>query len=155
VRAAREFEHDLMLLIQLDILYQVSGTNYLLLTAPVFQPADTFPVLSHSPPAEGFWQGLRGGPGTKFLALSHPAVTSRRLAIPSGERSLDVKSRLNASMRQMIREASNVADAEMKWTRPESLVQIYGVKIVGWPMGGPGEGDEMVPMRNPSNNSVA
>ncbi|GHJ86128.1 hypothetical protein NliqN6_2530 [Naganishia liquefaciens] len=143
---------------QLDILYQASGTNYLLLTAPVFQPADSFPVLSHSPPAEGFWQGLRGGPGTnltKFLALSHPTVTSRRLAIPSGARSLDVKSRLNASMRQMIREASNVADAEMKWTRPESLVQIYGVKIVGWPTGAPGEADEAVPMRNPSNNSVA
>lgn len=58
-------------------------------------------------------------------------------------------------MRHMIREASNVADAEMKWTRPESLVQIYGVKIVGWPMGPPGAEDEMVPMRNPSNNSVA
>lgn len=58
-------------------------------------------------------------------------------------------------MRQMIREASNVADAEMKWTRPESLVQIYGVKIVGWPMGAAGEADEAVPMRNPSNNSVA
>jgi hypothetical protein len=58
-------------------------------------------------------------------------------------------------MRQMIREASNVADAEMKWTRPESLIQIYGVKIVGWPMGEPGTEDEMVPMRNPSNNSVA
>jgi hypothetical protein len=129
-----------------------------LLTAPVFQASDSFPVLSHSPPAEAYWQGLRGGPGTnlaKFLALSHPAVTCRRLAIPQGARSLDVKSRLNASMRHMIREASNVADAEMKWTRPESLVQIYGVKIVGWPMGAPGAEDEMVPMRNPSNNSVA
>jgi hypothetical protein len=32
----------------------------------------------------------------------------------------------------------------MKWTRPESLVQIYGVKIVGWPTGAPGEADEAV-----------
>ncbi|KAJ9095594.1 hypothetical protein QFC21_005465 [Naganishia friedmannii] len=143
---------------ELDVLYQSTGTNYLLLSAPVFQAPDDFPVLAHSPPAASFWQSLRGGPGTnltKFLALSHPAVTSRRLAIPTGARSLDVKSRLNASMRQMIREASNVADAEMKWTRPESLVQIYGVKIIGWPMGSPGSEDEMVPMRNPSNNSVA
>ncbi|KAJ9114995.1 hypothetical protein QFC22_005323 [Naganishia vaughanmartiniae] len=143
---------------ELDVLYQTTGTNYLLLSAPVFQAPDDFPVLAHSPPAASFWQSLRGGPGTnltKFLALSHPAVTSRRLAIPTGARSLDVKSRLNANMRQMIREASNVADAEMKWTRPESLIQIYGVKIVGWPMGAPGTEHEMVPMRNPSNNSVA
>ncbi|KAJ9103374.1 hypothetical protein QFC19_004473 [Naganishia cerealis] len=143
---------------ELDILYRSTGTNYLLLSAPVFPAPDLFPVLAHSPPAASFWQSLRGGPGTnltKFLALSHPAVTSRRLAIPTGARSLDVKSRLNSSMRQMIREASNVADAEMKWTRPDSLIQIYGVKIVGWPMGAPGTPDEMVPMRNPSNNSVA
>lgn len=108
-----------------------------------------------SPPAEFFWQGLRGGPATnltKFLSLSHPAVTTRRLAIPFGARSLDVKSRLNAHMRKIVRETSGIADAEMKWTRPESLIQSYGVKIVGWP--NPTEEDEGIPMRNPSNNNA-
>jgi hypothetical protein len=46
---------------------------------------------------------------------------------------LDVKARLNAMMRRMVRVVSGKEEAEMKWTKPETLVTNYGVKVVGWP----------------------
>ena len=78
------------------------------------------------------------------------------MAIPTGARSLDIKARLNGRMREMVRDVSGLVEAEMKWTRPESMVQAYGVKVVGWPTEDvPDEkGKEAVPMRNPSNNSA-
>lgn len=55
----------------------------------------------------------------------------------------------------MVRTISGLVEAEMKWTRPESMVQAYGVKVVGWPLEETGEeGKGPVPQRNPSNNSA-
>lgn len=77
------------------------------------------------------------------------------MAIPTGGRSLDIKARLNAKMREMIRSVSGLDEAEMKWTRPESMVQAYGIKVVGWPTEETAEeGKGPVPIRNPSNNSA-
>jgi hypothetical protein len=33
----------------------------------------------------------------------------------------------------MVRDVSGKEEAEMKWTKPETLVGNYGVKVVGWP----------------------
>jgi hypothetical protein len=143
---------------QLARLHAATNLNYLLLTSPPFPPPPTFPTLSFSPPSENFWTSLRGTPAhnlSKFLSLSHPSLTTRRMAIPTGARSLDIKSRLNGRMREMVRTVSGLGEAEMKWTRPESMVQAYGVKVVGWPLEETGEeGKGAVPLRNPSNNSA-
>lgn len=143
---------------QLARLHAVTNLNYLLLTSPPFPPPPTFPTLSFSPSSETFWTSLRGTPAhnlSKFLSLSHPSLTTRRMAIPTGARSLDIKARLNGRMREMVRTISGLVEAEMKWTRPESMVQAYGVKVVGWPLEETGEeGKGPVPQRNPSNNSA-
>jgi hypothetical protein len=44
------------------------------------------------------------------------------------------------------RSASGVPSAEMRWTKPASLEELYNVCLVGWP--------PAIEMRNPSNNSL-
>ncbi|RPD74796.1 hypothetical protein L226DRAFT_571079 [Lentinus tigrinus ALCF2SS1-7] len=58
----------------------------------------------------------------------------------------EVKSELYGAMRDALRTASGIRNAEMKWTN-HSKLDIYGVRLVGWP--------ENVPRQNPSTLSVA
>ncbi|KAF8529898.1 hypothetical protein JB92DRAFT_2860206 [Gautieria morchelliformis] len=60
-------------------------------------------------------------------------------------RSSDVKTELNAAVRHALRSASGNPSAEMRWTKPASLEELYNVRLVGWPPD--------VKMRNPSNNT--
>lgn len=149
---------------QLSNLHANTATNYHVLLSPPFPPAPTFPVMFHSETAKSFWDSLRGGGAaglTKFLSLTHPTTTTKRLAMPEGSRSLDVKAKLNHEMRVRLREVSGMEDAEMKWTRPATLEGHLGVVLVGWPYprDQPEEdelpvSDRAIPMRNPSTNSM-
>ncbi|KAI0359858.1 hypothetical protein OH77DRAFT_873452 [Trametes cingulata] len=58
----------------------------------------------------------------------------------------ELKTELYAAMRDALRAASGVRNAEMKWTN-HSKLHAYGVKLVGWPDG--------IPLQNPSSLSVA
>ncbi|KAF8577578.1 hypothetical protein K439DRAFT_1621986 [Ramaria rubella] len=69
-------------------------------------------------------------------------ISARTTKVRSG----DVKTELNAAVRQALRAASGNPTAEMRWTRPSSLEESCGVQLVGWP--------STVNMRNPSNNSL-
>jgi hypothetical protein len=44
------------------------------------------------------------------------------------------------------RESTRIRDAEMKWTKPQSLESSYGIKLMGWP--------PSIPFQNPSNNNM-
>jgi len=58
----------------------------------------------------------------------------------------DVKNELYAAVRQALRTASGNPSAEMRWTKPASLEELYGVRLYGWP--------SSIDLRNPSNNTV-
>ncbi|KAI0367767.1 hypothetical protein BV20DRAFT_999883 [Pilatotrama ljubarskyi] len=58
----------------------------------------------------------------------------------------ELKSELYAAMRDALRTASGVRNAEMKWTNHSKLSN-YGVRVVGWP--------DNIPLQNPSSLSVA
>jgi hypothetical protein len=101
-------------------------------------------------------------PQPGLASLADPAETRTNKA-----KSGDVKTELNAAMRQALRYAnfplflavtshahrelslrsvSGNPAAEMRWTKPTSLEDSYDVRLVGWP--------QNVEVRNPSNNSV-
>ncbi|KZT73706.1 hypothetical protein DAEQUDRAFT_762138 [Daedalea quercina L-15889] len=58
-----------------------------------------------------------------------------------------LKSEVYASVRDAIRAASGIRNAEMKWTDHSKLEVAYDIRIVGWP--------SSVPLQNPSHLSVS
>ncbi|CDO73723.1 hypothetical protein BN946_scf185015.g51 [Trametes cinnabarina] len=116
-----------------------------------------------------FWRGHRGGgsSGARLFKArcqgqawpsSHPtaATTGSILplmaasplatqATPKGS-ARELKAALYAAMRDALRKASGIRNAEMKWTN-HSKLDVYGVRIVGWP--------DQMPLQNPSSLSVA
>ncbi|KZT00803.1 uncharacterized protein LAESUDRAFT_816334 [Laetiporus sulphureus 93-53] len=57
-----------------------------------------------------------------------------------------LKAEVYSSVRNAIRTASGIRNAEMKW-KDHSKLDVYGIRLVGWPTD--------VPMENPSSLSVA
>ncbi|KAF7312243.1 hypothetical protein MIND_00237300 [Mycena indigotica] len=96
-----------------------------------------------------YWRGLRGGGDAGAKAFkshcvktqSHnPSSAAAAKSNPTNART--VKSDLYEAVRKALRTASGVSNAEMKWTNP-SLLNIYGVRLVGWP--------PSIPSQNPSS----
>ncbi|OSD06565.1 hypothetical protein PYCCODRAFT_1474680 [Trametes coccinea BRFM310] len=77
---------------------------------------------------------------------SHSAHTESVVQTTSKGSARELKAALYSAMRDALRAASGMRNAEMKWTN-HSKLDTYGVRVVGWP--------DHIPMRNPSSLSVA
>ncbi|KAF8149910.1 hypothetical protein B0H34DRAFT_618062, partial [Crassisporium funariophilum] len=148
----------------LESLFETSGVESFLLAV---DPTDTSDggFLGGSLVGREFWRGLRGGGETGARAFKTHCIgllqsrpTSRNVLrdqkssstpppnpLKGGSRS--VKNELYESVRNALRLASGVRSAEMKWTNPERLDDVYGVRLVGWPEG--------IPSQNPSTLKVS
>ncbi|KAI8980174.1 hypothetical protein BD414DRAFT_493863 [Trametes punicea] len=76
------------------------------------------------------------------VAPALPTLTGTWSKSPARE----LKATLYSAMRDALRAASGVRNAEMKWTNHSNL-HVYGVRVVGWP--------DHVPLHNPSSLSVS
>ncbi|OBZ72193.1 hypothetical protein A0H81_07963 [Grifola frondosa] len=89
--------------------------------------------------ASGFYAGHGSSMDVALDSDRQPAQVPRK-----GARSL--KADLYAGVRNAIRAASGLRNAEMRW-KDHSKLDAYGIRLVGWP--------ENVPLQNPSTMSVA
>ncbi|GJJ08210.1 hypothetical protein Clacol_002418 [Clathrus columnatus] len=134
-------------------------------------PASEASWIGGTETGKEFWMGLKGGglngarafrlksqsryqeetstPDTSdmrsFINIPQSLPTSTPLP-PTSYRSHDVKTELYAVTRQALRAASGYPLAEMRWTKPTALEELYGVRLIGWP-------DSIGP-KNPSNNTM-
>ncbi|KAH9481383.1 hypothetical protein JR316_0005908 [Psilocybe cubensis] len=142
----------------LESLSAVSNTQSFLLAINPSDPSDQG-FLGGSVVGREFWRGLRGGgvQGAKAFKVycanlisqaeasqnpSNAGKSERNVSTPPAK---SIKSELYESVRNALRLASGVRNAEMKWTNPERL-DVYGVRLEGWPEG--------VPAQNPSTLRV-
>ncbi|KIJ49407.1 hypothetical protein M422DRAFT_65921 [Sphaerobolus stellatus SS14] len=121
-----------------------------------------------------FWMGIKGGglSGARAFRIksqmqhksgsqdkdldanvtanaSEAVPISAQTVVPPTPRKVtgkDIKTELNAAVRQALRLTSGKPDADMRWTKPQSMEDLYEVRLVGWP--------SSVSFRNPSNNSL-
>jgi len=104
-----------------------------------------------------FWRGLRGGGSAGAKAFkthclrSIPAspfsTSSAASSLPASKRlpANALKSGVYTNIRNSLRAASGIRNAEMKWKNQDQL-NVYGVRLIGWPPD--------VPRTNPSTLSV-
>jgi len=138
---------------QLDSLLRVAGRHSLLL---VINPEDEHDdgFLGGTNTGRDFWLGLRNGGaiGVRHFkqyckdSLSSPTSTSKSpegtantvlevsQAVSSSKTSPAVvlKNQLYVEMRNALRSACGIRNAEMKWSKQGKL-SVYGVTLVGWP----------------------
>ncbi|KAF8514553.1 hypothetical protein BU17DRAFT_33135, partial [Hysterangium stoloniferum] len=154
----------------LQLLHSSAGLDSLLLVKPQPAPPEASWVGGTELGKE-FWMGLKGGGvnGARAFRVKSQmrleadlkseeqnildgSITSQSVSTPNAHiptakiRSSDVKTELNAAVRQALRSASGNPSAEMRWTKPAALAELYDVQLVGWP--------PEVNIQNPSNNGV-
>ncbi|KAH9903017.1 hypothetical protein C8Q73DRAFT_672651 [Cubamyces lactineus] len=97
-------------------------------------------------PTPSSWHVPAATPPITINPASHPTPPPIPLVTGAKGTAREIKTTLYAAMRDALRAASGVRKAEMRWTN-HSMLDKYGVRIVGWP--------ESVPLQNPSVLSVA
>ncbi|THV03249.1 hypothetical protein K435DRAFT_775126 [Dendrothele bispora CBS 962.96] len=143
----------------LENLCEVAGIESFLLAVDPHDPGNES-FLGGSVIGREFWRGFRNGgehgartfkqyclktkPGLDMVV--GPASTSEAAGqdmrtLTSKESAKSIKLELYESVRNALRVACGIRNAEMKWTNPDRL-HAYGVYLVGWP--------EDIPKQNPS-----
>ncbi|KAK0469662.1 uncharacterized protein EV420DRAFT_1472847 [Desarmillaria tabescens] len=138
----------------LETLHKISGVESFVLAVDPPEPGfEGF--LGGSLLGREFWRNLRGG-GDSGARAFRLHCTKRLVSQTSAQGSslstdpeivqqkpaLSLKAELYEKMRNALRTASGIRNAEMKWTNPDRLAT-YGVTLVGWP--------STVPLVNPSS----
>ncbi|KAH9935262.1 hypothetical protein B0H21DRAFT_759281 [Amylocystis lapponica] len=151
----------------LESLYQIARLHSFFLVVNPQDPADDG-FLGGTVLGREFWRGYRGCgvagakafkalcvKTTEELAQSGQATPGPQAASSSQGDGISTQKRGPASslkaevystVRNAVRAASGIRNAEMKWT-DHSKLRAYGIQLIGWPDG--------VPMQNPSSLSVA
>ncbi|KAJ7773282.1 hypothetical protein B0H16DRAFT_1511733 [Mycena metata] len=141
----------------LESLCAASGVQSFLLAVDPSDPAGSG-FLGGSVSGREYWRGHRGGgdAGVKafkvYCLKNAPPTTSPNAEASSSETpstpnpkiasARSLKADLYDGVRNALRSASGVHNAEMKWTNP-ALLAVYGVCLVGWP--------PTIPAQNPSS----
>ncbi|KAH9917037.1 uncharacterized protein B0H18DRAFT_884190 [Fomitopsis serialis] len=145
----------------LESLEEIAGLQSFFLVVNPNDPSDEG-FLGGTVLGREFWRCHRGC-GAAGARLSQEQCTKVKQANTSGEPALSdaplvnapprrkgpassLKSDVYSSVRDAVRAASGIRNAEMKWT-DHSKLDTYGIRIVGWP--------SSVPLQNPSTLSVA
>ncbi|GBE88403.1 hypothetical protein SCP_1302180 [Sparassis crispa] len=151
----------------LESLQKIAGLQAFFLVVNPFDPEDKG-FLGGTLQGREFWRGHRGcgeAGAEAFKAQCLKAseertrssyVASTPVPAPNVQKTTVVprqkgpasslKRDVYASVRNAIRAASGVRNAEMKWS-DHSRLQVYGIRLEGWPAG--------VPVTNPSTLTVA
>ncbi|KAK0204892.1 hypothetical protein DFS33DRAFT_707971 [Desarmillaria ectypa] len=138
----------------LETLHKISGVESFILAVDPPEPGfEGF--LGGSLLGREFWRNLRGGgdSGARAFRLHCTKRLISQTPVAQGSSSstdpeivqkpaLSLKTELYDKMRNALRTASGIRNAEMKWTNPDRLAT-YGVTLVGWP--------STIPLVNPSS----
>ncbi|KAI0049807.1 hypothetical protein FA95DRAFT_1537571 [Auriscalpium vulgare] len=136
-----------------ESLNRIAGLQAMLLVVDPSDP-DHDGFLGGTELGREFWRGMRGGGATGTKAFKAHAVAARHSTSPivaqtaafplKRETAHQVKADVYAAVRNALRSASGVRNADMKWTNHDNL-NVYGVRVVGWPVD--------IPKQNPSSLS--
>ncbi|KAF5367379.1 hypothetical protein D9758_003691 [Tetrapyrgos nigripes] len=146
----------------LEDLWETAGVESFLLAVDL-RDSSNEGFLGGSVAGREFWRGLRNGGehGARIFkqhclknkdvssaeevgSTSSSGDISTSVSVPTTPRqsAKSVKQELYENVRNALRLACGIRNAEMKWTNPERL-QSYGVHLLGWP--------NDIPLQNPSS----